>query len=113
MNEVVTALKEARGLVSAGWTQRAFCNEQGVCTVGAVNRSRTALDRRSEFKDELFALLGKAAGIDKDYLIIWNDAPDRTQAEVLALFDKAIELAGASSRLSGSTTESARVGEGE
>lgn len=36
-----------------------------------------------------------AAGLEwnKDSIIHWNDAPERTHAEVLAAFDKAIALA--------------------
>lgn len=32
-------------------------------------------------------------------LAVWNDAPDRTHAEVLAAFDRAIELAGGVSQV--------------
>jgi hypothetical protein len=39
-------------------------------------------------------LLAKAAGVERwDKLTWWNDDPDRTEDEVLAAFDRAIELA--------------------
>jgi hypothetical protein len=50
-----------------------------------------------------FEALRKAAGIAKDQTLVgWNDAPERTHAEVLAAFDKAIELASNTESLSNS-----------
>jgi hypothetical protein len=75
-----------------------------VCASGAISKVTTGClcegdgdepEQDAEFR-KVIAALGKAVGCTHSYEIArWNDAPERTQAEVLAAFDKAIELAEA------------------
>jgi hypothetical protein len=89
-------LREARTLIERGWTQHApartaagipvWGGEKSAvcwCTVSALCQAHAS-----------FTVFREAIGISFDTGIAeWNDAPERTQAEVLVAFDKAIELA--------------------
>ncbi len=89
-------LIDARALLVKGWTQRAASRDKdGLppsagkpavcwCTYGAL---MTANWKES---DTIYNWLEHKFDM-KGGLIAWNDTPGRTQAEVLALFDKAIE----------------------
>jgi hypothetical protein len=94
-------LTNARALIAKGWTQGHYarmasgypCHENSQravswCLVGAVCRAgeiylRQALDAVEYLRE----IIG-----DPDLPLIgnWNDAPGRTQEEVLALLDRAI-----------------------
>ena len=91
--QVIDALVRARGLVERGWCQgryeadgqgetRAYCAVGAWLATGEQDVSLTLLVR---------ALRDAGHG----HLIEWNDAPERTQADVLALYDAAIALARA------------------
>jgi hypothetical protein len=104
VSAVADKLRDARALVARGWTQGAFgrdvlgkatssvsCNAICWCASGALIKvagSEYAYDRLLEY-------FQKAGSFDprRDHIAYWNDAPERTQAQVLAAFDKAIELA--------------------
>lgn len=75
----VAALRHARRLVENGWRQEGYGGPaQGrYCLVGAISRATTACS---------------VPPFQLPALETWNDAPGRTQADVLALLDKAIEL---------------------
>lgn len=101
MSAVAEKLREARALVERGWTQEAYArNASGDdledvdgefddtepvcwCMAGAM--------MKAGLEDEADKFVLDAIG--ERYIPEWNDAPERTQAEVLAAFDKAIELA--------------------
>jgi hypothetical protein len=99
MTAVADKLREARALIAKGWTQgtfRASRPSESVCycLYGAINKAVLGYadaDCSATFEYEEF--LGKAIGREPLDLANWNDDPERTQAEVLAAFDKAIELA--------------------
>jgi hypothetical protein len=97
-------LKEARDLIAkdGGWTQRQyargadgtyadFYNKKAVCfcTLGALYR--VGLSEPKALNDAEHLLL-KSAQVEN--IVVWNDAPERTQAEVVALFDAALSKAG-------------------
>jgi len=107
------ALTEARAKVARGWTQGTWARdavgerapERGNaavcwCIVGALNA--VADDREGHHlfwvagllepaRDALYEALEDLGGYDfGTALVEFNDAPGRTQAEVLALFDLAI-----------------------
>lgn len=99
MSASVEKLKAARELVArpGGWTQEAFArDDEGQqtqsrsrdavcwCAEGALKASRSGF---AEF-DFLQKLLGLP-------IAVWNDEPGRTQADVVAAFDRAIALAEA------------------
>lgn len=60
------------------------------CVLGALYRAEGKDERQDEARPWLLKVLGGAQS-----LALWNDAPERTHAEVLAAFDRAIALAGA------------------
>jgi hypothetical protein len=83
MSDVATKLREARKLIKRGWTQGEWHRNGCVCSLSALHKTRAP-----QVADEtLRRVIGHRS------IIAWNDAPGRTQAEVLAAFDKAIELA--------------------
>jgi len=63
------------------------------CALGAI----AAITREdpNDVNDEVYWLLHRAMGLPDNVMAvaIWNDAPGRTHAEVLAAFDRAIEAA--------------------
>lgn len=103
--EAIRALQDARALVEKGWTQHVFARDAAGgsvfeqdpravcwCASGAlwVVGVNMFTDARRVFM--------RANGITETVGIPeWNDAPERTQADVLAAFDRAIELASAAS----------------
>ena len=112
MNAVADKLREARALIERGWTQGVdardafgeecdpYCDDaECFCANGAMCRAfaRVTLSDRDIVRDAeaiLNEAIGRPARNAVDWPFIdWNDAPERTHAEVLAAFDKAIELA--------------------
>ena len=101
VSAVADNLREARALIERGWTQNMFAraNKRRVhvmspsartfCIVGALMRVRqtpSCVDVTDEMRALRFAT-------SQDNLATWNDAPERTHAEVLEALDKAIALA--------------------
>lgn len=91
----------ARDLVAKGWTQGVYARDANdrytpyggpnackFCASGAVAHVTDIF--LQSFEDAL-TLLKRA--IDGKAVVPWNDASERTQAEVVAAFDRAIELA--------------------
>ena len=91
-------LIDARALIEKGWCQRAFAkNKYGIkvtphdpsavcfCMVGAIKRFWSS----QEYK----ACLCLADFTRPHSLLSWQDAPGRTKAEVLEVYDKAIAIA--------------------
>jgi hypothetical protein len=98
MTTIKEVLIEARKKVEQGWTQGVYARlANGTpasltesdatcwCTSGAIYAS---------LMPQTFAFEARRVFIDANDLAVgiaeWNDAPGRTQAEVLAAFDKAI-----------------------
>lgn len=85
--KVATNLRAARALVANGWCQGSYemgsRDNRRFCARGAANEAECS---EIEF-DALRAAIPNDRG---GGLIGFNDAGDRTQAEVLALFDRAI-----------------------
>ena len=103
MSNTIRVLERAAELVEQGWTQgfvarTASGNECDSyhsqacvwCAIGALERSLYETGGRSFF--DAHHKLQIASG-DRGMLSEWNDAPERTQAEVVAAFRRAIELA--------------------
>jgi hypothetical protein len=91
---VAQQLVEARGLIARGWIQRAevfypddLNHPSAWCAVGALKTvgANTWAFRR------LLRAIDPLSSLDiEEGIVLWNDAPGRTQSEVLALFDRAI-----------------------
>ena len=107
----LAALTAARALIAQGWTHGAFQREvDGVmcyCLTAAAIMAETGLSVSDWHWNCVFDLLAiksrltipklqDAIGDDNDFtdpvrsVTAWNDAPGRTQEEVLALIDRAI-----------------------
>jgi hypothetical protein len=97
-------LRGARDLVAAGWTQGAFgrthsgmpmgyagANIANYCALGALFRAGSGSGPLPTKLAEI-AVRNQVNGS----LVIFNDTPGRTQAEVVAVYDKAIAAAEAS-----------------
>ena len=79
--EFIAWLKRAKALVEMGWTQGAYHRGRCYCAVGALNASAPR-----NAPEWCFVGLGVHCG-----LIHWNDMKNRTQAEVIAMFDNSIK----------------------
>jgi len=90
---IAAKLDEARALVERGWTQDNFAQDASgqlvvsnspeavcFCAAGAVGRVQAPWW-------ESLAALEKAVGTNN--IVVWNDAPERTQAEVVEAFKRA------------------------
>ena len=105
---VAATLAEARKLIAQGWTQGDFYSDEDgsgcYCLAGAVGAAEAAsvnlpkgrvkfvFYSRSKSVQALSDYLGGIArgAAAVDLVTGWNDAPGRTQEEVLALIDRAI-----------------------
>ena len=107
MNKVQKILIGARNRVASGWTQyalgrfsdgerfeylnRSFSDCVCFCAIGAIHAETK--NRGELLYCKAVDMLEKAIAGERE-IGEWNDAPDRTQAEVVAAFNRAIELAG-------------------
>ena len=103
MQSTSQVLQAARALVALGWTQGPYLRRQPhgpdcYCAVGAVAQASGA-DMAAcafpEFHRGAFAALNAAARqlAGQHSALEYNETPGRTQADVLRLFDVALELA--------------------
>src|ERR1700694_2298487 len=83
---VIDRLRWGRARVERGWCQGSYSDGDRVCALGGV-RGDDQYDNSPAAQYLKKALGGTTA------VCSWNDAFNRTQADVLALYDKAIELA--------------------
>jgi hypothetical protein len=101
-------LIEARALVEKGWCQGASArNDRGMlteffgnkavtfCMSGALCRlMNPVLEPWRKANDILASVVGCGIGV-------WNDRPERTQAEVLEAFDNALAIVRGSAKVEG------------
>lgn len=105
MNQLSTDLRAARALVDTPekWCKEAgardaFSNAVSVFSPLAVQLSMVGAYMRATKKDttrEYDVIRALADSGVNDLMYKWNDAPERTHADVLAAFDRAIEKAEA------------------
>jgi hypothetical protein len=90
---VVESLKRARALVERGWCQNSSEDDKhNVCPSYAVQIATA--DRVEVYSRGVnLARLAMVKAIGWANIPAWNDHPGRTKAEVLAMFDRAIEIA--------------------
>lgn len=110
MNVTATLLSKARELIEKGWAQHhyamgpayfivPFGDKQATrfCMIGACKRARKDLgvDKDEEAKAEqlLMRCIHEKGSPWNEDMIDFNDKPGRTQTEVLAVFDCALEHA--------------------
>ncbi len=108
MRAVERLLVEARRLIAQGWTQGTYARDRdglginyeqefavSFCTFGAIYRAREDAKVRADgmiLEVVIKQLVDCLPGRSRD-LVAFNDYPDRTQDEVLELFDCAIKQA--------------------
>lgn len=112
-NVIAAKLDEARALIERGWCQKLDAMNTGGTEADPLSESatcfcingalfRAARNRGDRDYIDLEPFLECAIGLDPSApyemspVIDWNDAPERTQAEVIEAFRKAAELARAS-----------------
>ena len=82
-------LEAARALVARGWCQGEYRDCYGkVCAFGAIIYSFPMGD--PAWHDAAKAANDAMTAIVGGHVTAWNDAPGRTQEEVLAAFDQAV-----------------------
>lgn len=92
--ETRKVLSAAKGLISRGWCQSQNESGGGFCAHGALFSASGLYEGRPW--DEIAPLIKDAERYLDFYTnepysyITWNDAPGRTQDEVVALFDRAL-----------------------
>ena len=89
---VTDMLRSGRRKVEAGWCQQRMRRAGSVCMIGAL--SVTDYDSFVH-AEELFLQAIRLLGFDYTSVPSFNDAPGRTQSEVLTVYDQAIELSRA------------------
>lgn len=99
---VAETLRKARALIDTPekWCQGVYCKGDALCSLGAIYAAGGG-DRKDipEDGDPHFSYESErayrtlSAAISPKWVAPWNDAPERTHADVMALFDKAIALA--------------------
>jgi hypothetical protein len=105
MTAVATKLREARALIERGWVQTTYAcattGKQEAFATASMARSMKpwsagALDDCQDATTEYEEMLARAIGYDPLFTARFMNGttlPERTQADVLAAFDRAIELA--------------------
>lgn len=93
----VKALERARARVAKGWCQGWYAKGKSGKDVSILSKYAVQWCAIGAFKTHMPAGAESALkqAIDTYHVIAWNDAKQRTQEEVLAAFDRAIELAKA------------------
>lgn len=101
---VSQCLRDARELVRQDWCRGAIVMRLTVsrlayCSVGAVQAAAGCVSRPSPISERALSYLGMVLGaapyapLTASFVASWNDAAERSQTEVVALFDHAIALA--------------------
>ena len=101
---IKTILKEVRGLIESGWTVVALARDATGAQCNPTSHKATswslygAIQKavRSPFASALvvYNSLHRALPSGTKTVREFNDAPDRTREEILAVIDRAIEIEG-------------------
>ena len=93
-NEVEVLRKARERLETWGWTQEDYQDDYGYCLVGALyNGSESNWDDDPAARLLAKAIYGNVPERVINSIIVWNDMPNRTRDEVMAVMDRAIGLA--------------------
>lgn len=94
MSDMVETLRKARERVQRAWGQGKDSGYPGRpdCVLTALYKSTGTFDIRIRGERVIARVIGLAR-YHRNLVIEWNDAPGRTQADALALYDRAIALA--------------------
>ena len=100
-NEVADTLDRARALIEKGWTQGVMARGKSGRAVSVRGNSAVcfcasgAIDRVATWDGYSVVAVALRAAIGGLNIPCWNDAPERTQAEVVQAFKEAAALARA------------------
>lgn len=107
MNTELEHLRKMRELLANGWTQDTLAQDKTgepvwptnpdavcFCIVGSTNRACSLPSTKVKIFNLLARVLAHQADGRTD-ITYFNDMPGRTQAEILAVVDRAIEIAEA------------------
>lgn len=88
----IEMLREGRALIETHGLARGRIedNEGRLCAVGGITRQDRAFTPAMK---QAIDYLANAITAEPEAIAAWNDAPDRTQADVIAAYDRAIDLA--------------------
>lgn len=89
----VEVLRDARELLAtAGWGQGSFIGWGGCyCAAGACNQAASGFATvKNQASANAQAAVERVVGVTPGHLMTWNDNYRRTQADVVAAFDRAI-----------------------
>jgi hypothetical protein len=93
---IAEKLDEARKLIEArGWCRNNYTCGGKVCALGAINAvtsGNPTLEFRTPWSAMTCALADAIGASGTSEIPTWNDAPERTQAEVIEAFRKASQL---------------------
>lgn len=93
---VADKLAEARALIERGWCQDVYARDRAGNEMRWADRRATCYCTRGALyavgvHDVAYEFVFQA--VENQSLAIWNDAPERTQAEVIDAFKRAEQLA--------------------
>ncbi len=93
-NSTLATLVRVREIIAKGWCQGAYQIGDSYCMVGAIMAATgywyVGEKLSPNPKDRAWELLAVVFPYSTASATAWNDAPERTKADVLARFDEAI-----------------------
>lgn len=122
MQEIIDNLEMGRARVEIGWCRNNLSLTQGTmkqyCATGALSKNgnweglnhskiaqqarsylHKALPEETQIKRDYMSDYSYSQGeVEQDNIAHWNNKPERTQADILALYDKAICMAKCDAR---------------
>ena len=102
---VLEVLRRGRARIAAGWCQGAFRRvapdgREHFCAEGALREYHVGVEHsQTNLKSEVYLNAALRTIAPRFACMVWNDRATTTQADVLTLYDRAIELAEAAERL--------------
>ncbi len=97
-DQLVTKLNEMKSYIIAhGWCQRKLCDSEGsVCLRGAMHEVGIPIFNMFDYSSPMDKVISDTIGNQESRscarnVVEWNNEPNRTQGEVLALIDRAID----------------------
>lgn len=83
-------LEEARRILQRGWCQNTTRRDGKRCLLAALEDAHDRVHRTLPTTSFLPHRWAKLLGLQPTRIVEWNDAPERTHAEVLERFDRAL-----------------------
>jgi hypothetical protein len=95
MNQLFTDLCAVKALIVAGWGQGECRDRTHLCPVDAIWQIAGRSGPRTDaLQNAMYAELARTTGDLRIGFVDWNDAPERTKADVIDLIQRAANRAG-------------------